>query len=323
MDAEQQARYDGMVAALEASGDYQVVRRLEVPAFYTSPDAAPAGTPLMRGLVVDVETTGLDTARDAIIEFGAVPFDFDSEGRVYTVHQPLSYFEDPGRPIPAEAAAITGITDDDVRGKRIDEAAVLAALDRAVLVIAHNAGFDRRMLERRLPAFAAKHWACSQQEVPWVRFGSRSQKLDYLLYRVTGAFHTGHRAADDCLATLHLLAAARPVPSDNPSDDADHAAADEAVNPLRLLLQNARKRTYRLWATGTPIEVKDVLKAHGYRWFPGSEQRQKGWYRDLTSDDALAEEQVWLQEHGYGGRVNPNWKVEKFTALERYSERMG
>jgi len=78
-----------------------------------------------------------------------------------------------------------------------------------------------------------------------------------------------------------------------------------------------------LWATGTPIEVKDVLKAHGYRWFPGSEQRQKGWYRDLTSDDALAEEQVWLQEHGYGGRVNPNWKVEKFTALERYSERMG
>jgi len=41
------------------------------------------------------------------------------------------------------------------------------------------------------------------------------------------------------------------------------------------------------------------------------------------SDAALADEQVWLREHGYGGRENPNWKVEKFTALERYSERMG
>ena len=93
--------------------------------------------------------------------------------------------------------------------------------------------------------------------------------------------------------------------------------------PLQLLLQNARRRTYRLWATGTPIEVKDVLKVRGYRWFPGSEQRAKGWYRDLMSDAALADEQVWLREHGYGGRENPNWKVEKFTALERYSERMG
>ncbi|BAH39604.1 exonuclease [Gemmatimonas aurantiaca T-27] len=323
MDAEQHAQHETMVEALELSGDYQVLRRLVVPAFYHAPDAAPPGTPLMRGLVVDVETTGLDTARDVIIEFGAVPFDFDGEGRVYTVHPPLSYFEDPGRPIPAEASAITGITDDDVRGKRIDDAAVLAALDQAVLVIAHNAGFDRRMLERRLPAFAAKHWACSQQEVPWVRFGSRSQKLDYLLYRIARAFHTGHRAADDCLATLHLLASAHPVSPSDSSDDVEDVRSAVQIAPLQLLLQHARRRTYRLWATGTPIEVKDVLKAHGYRWFPGSEQRQKGWYRDLTSDDALAEEQVWLQEHGYGGRVNPNWKVEKFTALERYSERMG
>ncbi|HEY0929636.1 MAG TPA: 3'-5' exonuclease [Gemmatimonas sp.] len=323
MNGELESQYEAMAAALEASGDYQVVRRLVVPPFYSAPESVPPGTPLMRGLVVDVETTGLDTSRDAIIEFGAVPFDFDSEGRVYTVHAPLSYFEDPGRPIPAEAAAITGITDEDVRGKRIDDAAVLQALEQSVLVIAHNAGFDRRMLERRFPAFAAKHWACSQQEVPWVRFGSRSMKLDYLLYRMTGAFHTGHRAADDCLATLHLLAAARAEPADPSTGDASDAVLEAELNPLRLLLQNARKRTYRLWATGTPIEVKDVLKAHGYRWFPGSEQRQKGWYRDLQSDEALAEEQVWLQEHGYGGRVNPNWKIEKFTALERYSERMG
>ena len=303
----EKAELEAMARTLETSGDYQVLRRLEVPAFYTEPSASPTAVPTMRGLIVDVETTGLDTARDAIIEFGAVPFDFDAEGRVYAVHPALSYLEDPGRPIPAEAAAITGITDDDVRGERIDDAAVHAALEPAVLVIAHNAGFDRRMIERRFPAFADKHWACSQQEVPWVRFGSRSAKLDYLLYCVTHAFHTGHRAADDCFATLHLLAVPR----------------DGDATPLQLLLQNARRRTWRLWATGTPIEVKDVLKSRGYRWFPGNDQKQKGWYRDMFSDESLAEEQQWLQQHGYGGRANPNWKLEKFTALERYSERMG
>ncbi len=297
------AELEAMASTLESTGDYQVLRRLVVPPFYT----APSGIKTRRGLIVDVETTGLDTAQDAIIEFGAVPFDFDTEGRVYAVHPALSYLEDPGRSIPAEATAITGISDEDVRGKHIDDTAVQAALEPAVLIIAHNAEFDRRMLERRFPAFAKKHWACSQREVPWVRFGSRSGKLDYLLYRVTRAFHTGHRAADDCLATLHLLAAPR----------------DGEVSPLQLLLQSARRRTHRLWATGTPIEVKDVLKLRGYRWFPGSQEKEKAWYRDLGSDEALAEEKVWLQQHGYGGRSNPNWKFETFTALERYSERMG
>ena len=40
---------------------------------------------------------------------------------------------------------------------------------------------DRRMLERRFPAFAAKHWGCSLNDVPWSQFGCRGAKLDYLL----------------------------------------------------------------------------------------------------------------------------------------------
>lgn len=292
-----------MASALEASNEYQVLRRLVVPEYYTEPSNAP----LKRGIIVDVETTGLDTANDVIIEFGAVPFDFDSNGRVYRVYSPISGFEDPLKPLSSEVIEITGITDEDVRGQRLDDAAILAAVDEAVLVIAHNAGFDRKMLERRFPLFAEKHWACSVDEVPWVRFGSRSKKLDYLLYKVARAFHNGHRAADDCLATLHLLATPR----------------DGEASPLTYLLESARKPTLRLWATGTPIEVKDVLKLRGYRWFRGDNDRARAWYRDLASEDLLAAEQEWLREHGYAGRENPNWRVEKFTARERYSVRMG
>ncbi|GAB1344560.1 3'-5' exonuclease [Gemmatimonas sp.] len=294
---------EAMAAALEATGDYRVLRRFKGKTQYT--EAVP-GVSLRRGLIVDVETTGLDTSNDRIIELGLVAFAFDGAGIVYNVDAKREWFEDPGIPIPAEATEITGITNEMVRGQRIDEAAVLSEIERAHLVIAHNAGFDRRMLERRFPAFAAKHWGCSLNDVPWVRFGSRGAKLDYLLFQLCGAFHTGHRAGDDCQATLHVLAMPR----------------DGDATPLTRLLERARRATVRISAIGTPIETKDLLKARGYRWFSGSPSRAKTWYRDVDEADVDAE-QAWLRENAYGGLTNPPWRLEKFTAKERYSERMG
>jgi len=61
-------------------------------------------------IALDLETTGLDASRDAIIEVGAVKF-LDGE--------PVDSFStlvNPGRPIPYEITLITGITDRDVIG---------------------------------------------------------------------------------------------------------------------------------------------------------------------------------------------------------------
>ena len=88
-----------------------------------------------------------------------------------------------------------------VAGHRIDERAVNDLLDRVVLVIAHNADFDRRFLERRLPAFATKHWACSRFDIDWKAEGIRSSALEFVAYSL-GFFHDGHRAASDCRATI-------------------------------------------------------------------------------------------------------------------------
>lgn len=294
---------EAMVRALEATGEYRVLRRFEPRPWYQSPSPA---TGVRRGLIVDVETTGLDTTNDRIIELGLVAFEFDAGGMVYAVDPKREWFEDPGIPIPAEAVEITGITDEMVRGQRIDDAAVQQEVARAHIIIAHNASFDRRMLERRFPVFVDKHWGCSLNDVPWARFGCRGAKLDYLLFQLCHAFHAGHRAGDDCLATLHVLAAPR----------------DGEVAPLTLLLENARKTTARLSAIGTPIDSKDLLKARGYRWFAGNSTRAKTWYRDLPESEVEAE-QAWLRQHAYGGLANPPWRVDKFTAKDRYSERMG
>jgi DNA polymerase-3 subunit epsilon len=139
-----------MARSLVESGEYRVTSRLEAQAEYHPPD----NNHKLVAAVVDVETTGINPDRDKIIELGICLFEYDRQsGRIYKVLGSWEWLEDPGLPIPAEITKITGITDTMVAGHRIDDA-VDDLLSRVVLVIAHHADFDRRFLERRLPAFA-------------------------------------------------------------------------------------------------------------------------------------------------------------------------
>lgn len=291
---------DELARTLEASGNYRVLRRFMPVAAYHPPDGAKTTT----GLALDVETTGLNAAGDAIIQLAMVPFEFAPEtGRIYGVGAPISYLEDPGRPIPAEIVALTGITDADVKGKRIDDAAVEAVLSGVSLVIAHNAGFDRPFMERRLPLFREKHWACSQQEVPWRSAGSKSGALEYLLIKRCGMFYDAHRADHDCLALIHLLA----------------TPLESGELPLALLLQSARRKSVRLWAEQAPIAAKDALKTRRYRWNPGTDGRPKAWFKELGRED-LAGELAWLTAEVYGGTL-PRLRQDPLDAKSRYSDR--
>jgi DNA polymerase III subunit epsilon len=184
---------------------YRVTSRLEPQAEYHPPD----NSPKLVAAVVDVETTGINPDRDKIIELGICLFEYDRQsGRIYKVIGSWEWLEDPGLPIPAEITKITGITDEMVAGHRIDDGAVNHLLGRVVLVIAHNADFDRRFLEKRLPVFATEHWACSRADIDWKSEGIRSSALEFVAYSL-GFFHDGHRAASDCRATLHALAQPR------------------------------------------------------------------------------------------------------------------
>jgi len=195
-----------MARSLVESGDYRLTRRLEPQTEYHPPD----NSPKLVAALVDVETTGTNADRDKIIELGICLFEYDRlDGRIYKVLGSWEGFEDPGFSIPPEITKITGITDAMVAGHSIDDRAVSDLLSRVVLVVAHNADFDRRFLEKRLPLFAAKHWACSRFDIDWKAEGIRSSALEFVAYSL-GFFHDGHRAASDCRATLHALA--QPLP---------------------------------------------------------------------------------------------------------------
>jgi DNA polymerase-3 subunit epsilon len=288
-----------MARSLVESGDYRVTSRLEPQAQYHPPD----NSPKLVAAVVDVETTGTNPDQDKIIELGICLFEYDRQnGRVYKVLGSWDWFEDPGVSIPPEITKITGITNELVAGHRIDDRAVSDLLSRVVLVIAHHADFDRRFLERRLPAFASIHWACSRADIDWKAEGIRSSALEFVAYSL-GFFHDGHRAASDCRATLHALA--QPLPG-------------TGRLALQALLEQARLPTWRLWARDAAIEKKDVLKGRGFAWSPGEFGRPKCWYRDVTDADKAAEVS-WLR----GNVMGPDqavWAL-RITARDRYSGR--
>ena len=266
---------------LDASPDYRVLRRFAPRDSYLPALENPA-----RALFIDLETTGLDSATDQIIELSAVPFSFNKEdGDVGALERPYSSFEDPGRPIPETASKITGITDDMVRGRKIDDAAVLALLAKAELVISHNASFDRPFLERRIPAFAKVRWGCSMADVEWKAANYDSRGLGSLLTQHCREFFDAHRAEIDCRAGIHILA--------TPFAD--------GARPMKQLLRSASAMRTKVSAAGAPIDLKDLLKARGYRWFAGDGNRQKAWYRLIASDE-LAAERAWLTEKIYAGK---------------------
>ena len=303
-DGSQQARelptaaeLERMRRALEESGQYVVLRRLQASDAYGESSQETAST-LRRGVYLDVETTGLSPS-DKIIELGLLSFEFDDAGRVYRVLERLDEFEDPGVPIPKEITDLTGITTADVRGARISDERVASLVESADLVIAHNAAFDRPFVERRFPVFETKAWACSVADVDWHRYGFRGRKLEYLAME-RGFVYESHRAIFDCQAGLEVLAL--PLPG-------------EDTSPLASLLMNAGRTSVRLWAVGSPFETKDALKARSYRWNGAA----KTWWRDLASDDH-EQELEWLTANVYARRTR--LPFTRITAELRYSGRI-
>ena len=287
-----------MAAALVASGRYRIFRKLEPRRVIHSYD----GSPTRNGLFVDVETTGLDPVTCEIIELAMAPFTYGLDGRIFEVGEPFSRLRQPSGPIPAEITAVTGIDDALVAGQQIDPAEVAAFAAPAHLVIAHHAHFDRRFLERYCDTFSTKAWACSMSQIDWLAEGHEGVKLAYLAMGA-GFFYERHRATQDCLAAIELLAS--PLPK-------------TGRLALAQLLERARTPTWRIWAENSPFDLKDVLKARGYRWNGDGNGAPRAWYIDVADDQKDAE-LVFLRAEIYRGEIE--LLTRRIDAHDRFSDR--
>jgi ATP-dependent DNA helicase DinG len=171
---------------------------------------------------LDLETTGLDPARDRVIEVGAVAF---TPERVTTT---LERLVDPGRAVPETVLRLTGIKPEELRGAASAESALreLADFLRGRQPVGHGARLDVDFLT------AAGLWDPSTEildtlDVARILLPSAaSHSLPLLAAEMGFTQPRPHRALDDADATRQLLLRLRE----------EAATLDEALKESMLAL---------------------------------------------------------------------------------------
>lgn len=286
--------------------DYRVLRSLPLPyASMPATGAPPEGRCIA---LLDVETTSLDAATGNIIELAIKLVFVDDAGNLRGHFPIFSWQQDPGHPLDETIVQLTGLTDADLVGKRIDDEAVSRLLGRADLLCAHNASFDLQWILQRWPDLWDKPWACSCTEIDWAGLGFEGRSQPFLLQQHKW-FSRPHRAPDDVWALFWLLQESRPDP-DSDDDDGAGASSGAERTHLQRLLSASERETVRVEAAGAPFARKDLLRARGYRW--DAELLRKIWWREMAFEDVEAE-QLWFNRNDL-----PAPRLLSVTARERH-----
>jgi DNA polymerase-3 subunit epsilon len=218
--------------------------------------------------LIDLETTGRDASMDRVVEVGI------AVGRHGEIIARYNWLIHPGMPIPEEARAVHGISDEDVKEAPRFEAIAheVAAALTGCLPAAYNAAFDRAFLTNEFARLSRAGdgepplggqvggQARSQpggvapalrRDVEWVdplvwarevQREERSKALGEVAARLGVKLENAHRASDDAeaaLRVLYRLATDARVPR-------IHGAFVQEQRRLAQLHADERRR----WATG-------------------------------------------------------------------------
>ena len=168
-------------------------------------------------VALDVETTGLNTAADDIIEIGAVRVENGVEVGEF------SQLIRPTRPIPPKVVELTGIDDGMVRDAPAIEDVIgsFAEFCQGAVLVAHNASFDMAFFER---AFAAAKLPFDHPKADTLVFARNllpkqsTHKLGALCKQMGIPLAKAHRATHDARAcgklfekSIALLQGQKPV----------------------------------------------------------------------------------------------------------------
>ena len=160
---------------------------------------------IRHGLAIDVETTGFSNA-DEIIELATVRFEYNvSNGHIISIGESYVGKREPQVRITWGAQQTHGIGEADLVGHSLDEAMIRNLLAASDCILAHNASFDRRFVERLFPDAGRKPWYCSMSGVNWKGLGFQSAGLQSLVRDLGISVERAHRGLDDTMAMLEIL----------------------------------------------------------------------------------------------------------------------
>ena len=237
-------------------------------------------------MVIDTETTGLDTSKDLVIEMAAALLDTKSRSLVAAYSNLISADENPAEHvnhIPVSALQLEIAKTPDL----VPFASMALVAD---IIVAHNSAFDQPMVDRLFAAHGVdlidKPWVCSYSQMlfpkdlglnGYQRGGSMaelvkalraglgrggSKKLAHLAVDHGLMVVDAHRAINDVFILSNLLLTL--------NEEEFEAEVLDALTPR--LLYNARLARF---------EDKDLAKERGFRW----NGEQKKWQKALVADE--------------------------------------
>jgi len=153
---------------------------------------------------IDIETTGVDPAKDAIVEIASVDLQRDN-----TITNQRSALVSPGITVPAEASAVHHLIDADLaRAQPLEQ--LIDQFKGADAYVAHNSSFEQSFLDRHLGEIT---WVCTYKCAlrVWPDLASHgNQALRYHLglinpFGIARATLVPHRALSDAVVTAAIF----------------------------------------------------------------------------------------------------------------------
>lgn len=170
-----------------------------------------------RFVIFDTETTGLNYARDEIIEFSAVVLErHNSEVRITREYDNLVSLT-PGNTVPPKITELTGISTQDLLERGVPKAQVCADIGEMfrgnTLLLAYNAHFDLSFLFYLLLRNGDPTILKGKDKLDLLTVYKDRREYPHRLhnaidaYGLTGKVVNSHRAIDDVIATVAVMEA--------------------------------------------------------------------------------------------------------------------
>lgn len=159
-------------------------------------------------VVVDIETTGMNSHHNRITEIGMIKTDgFRTLEEFHTLINP-------GRPIPNAVSLLTGITDDTVQMAPYfdDVAEKIYSFFNCAYFMAHNVNFDFSFIKRQLSGLGydfQPRLLCSVKLSRHLYPQVQGHSLEKIIQRLGIQVDARHRALEDAFAVTELLRIAR------------------------------------------------------------------------------------------------------------------
>jgi DNA polymerase-3 subunit epsilon len=131
-------------------------------------------------------------------------------------------------------------------------------------IVAHNAEFDRRFVDKRgAYTWKSKPWICTHEDITWPRQSGSGNLVSLALDHGVGVTHA-HRALQDCLLLARMF---------------------EAVDSPDLLLENGLERALTpkfMYQAVVSYDDRHLAKAAGFHW----DGESRMWLRRMTEREA-------------------------------------